>query len=80
MKKKLFKRLAVVCSALCLGLSVMVAPAATMPVEAAKAPTASVQKEVIGWIFAECGDSLYKRLFNHSTGQWLGDWIYVRDL
>lgn len=80
MKKNLFKRLAVVCSALCLGLSVMVTPAATMPVEAAKAPTASVQKEIIGWIYAKTSDALYKRLFNHSTGQWIGEWIFVRYL
>ncbi len=80
MKKKLFKRLAVVCSALCLGLSVMVTPAATMPVEAAKAPTAETNQEYIGWIYAETTDALYKRLFNHSTGQWIGDWIFVRYL
>lgn len=36
--------------------------------------------EILQWVFDIRDNKLYKRLYNTSTGEWVGDWIYVRDL
>lgn len=42
--------------------------------------TADPQSDIIEWIYDERPDgSLYKRLFNYSTGTWIGKWIKIRD-
>lgn len=78
--KKFFKCLALACGGLALGLSLLVTPAASVSVQAAVAPTDSINKQYIEWIYLRAEGKLYKRLFNYSTGQWIGEWIYVRDL
>ena len=32
------------------------------------------------WRYMEKDGKLYKRLYNTSTGLWVGDWIYVKDI
>lgn len=31
----------------------------------------------IGWWYQKIGNTLYKRLYNYDTEQWIGDWIKV---
>lgn len=49
------------------------ASAATPPEEEGIAPLADVKE----WIWEYRGTHIYKRLYNHTTGEWEGDWIYV---
>lgn len=32
------------------------------------------------WYYKTENGKLYKRLFNTATNQWVGDWIYVKDI
>lgn len=52
------------------------ASAATPPEEDTVAPCA----DILQWVFEKRGNRLYKRLYNTSTMEWVGDWIFVRDL
>ena len=49
------------------------ASAATAPEEESAAP----QADIMDWIYEFRGTHIYKRLYNTSTGEWVGDWIYV---
>ena len=35
------------------------------------------QSDDIGWRYKTVNGKLYKRLYNYSTNQWIGDWILV---
>lgn len=52
------------------------ASAATPPGEETVAPCA----DIIVWVFERRGRYLYKRAYNTSTDEWVGDWIFVREL
>lgn len=52
------------------------ASAATPPSEEGIQP----QADIIEWIYEQRGTHLYKRLYNASTGNWIGDWIYVGEV
>lgn len=52
------------------------ASAATPPSEEGIDP----QADIIEWIYMKRGAAIYKRLFNTSTGEWIGDWIFVREV
>ena len=52
------------------------ASAATPPGEDTVAPCA----DIIQWVFETRGNRLYKREYNTSTMEWVGDWIFVRYL
>lgn len=49
------------------------ANAATPPEEEGVAP----QSDIIVWVYDYRGTQIYKRLYNTTTGEWVGDWIYV---
>lgn len=34
----------------------------------------------IRWRYKESGGKLYKRLYNYSRDEWVGEWIYVKTL
>ncbi len=34
--------------------------------------------DIIDWRFTMINGKLYKRLFNYSTGEWVGPWILVQ--
>ena len=40
-------------------------------------PGASTFSALKQWYFKEANGKLYKRLYNHQTGKWETDWIYV---
>lgn len=42
--------------------------------------TVQPMAEIKEWIFKIEDNKLYKRLYNHTTDEWEGDWIFVRDL
>lgn len=41
---------------------------------------AEPNKDKIGWLIKEEDGKYYKRLYNYSTGDWIGDWIYIGDV
>ena len=53
--------------------SSITASAATPPQEEGVAP----QADVLEWMYDYRGTHIYKRLYNATTGVWVGDWIYV---
>lgn len=38
-------------------------------------PPIITREAITGWRYKISNNVLYKRLFNYSTGQWIGDWI-----
>ena len=66
----------------CLSLSFMT-PNFTLVADAATGTgeeTVQPRADIIEWVYEIRGNKVYKRLYNTSTGEWIGDWIYVRDL
>lgn len=52
--------------------------AATSPSENIESDTEiSPRKPNIGWRYKAVDGRLYKRLYNYSTEQWIGDWILI---
>ena len=77
--KKLIKQIAAIGGAACLALTILVSPIATVPVHAAppNEDTASPQYDIIQWRFKIVNGGLYRRLYNYSIGEWVGEWEYV---
>ena len=75
-------KLAALGSVVCVALAVLVSPASALPVQAAVAQEETIMpmSDAISWIYDVRNNKLYKRLYNHSTGSWIGNWIYVCDL
>ena len=80
-KKKLSKWLMLV-SVMSIAFSVFFCPVSSLPVQAAGPGEATVQPRAddIRYRFTIIDNKIYKRLFNYSTGEWIGDWIYVCDV
>lgn len=75
-------KLAALGSAACVALAVLVSPASALPAQATAAQEETVMpmSDAISWKFKVMNNKLYRRLYNHSTDNWIGPWIYVRDL
>lgn len=75
-------KLATLGSAVCVALAVLTGPAASLPVQATAAREEAIMpmSDAISWEYKVENNKLYKRLYNRSTDQWIGPWIYVRDL
>lgn len=83
MKNRIIRHLITTVGLLCCTLCLSVLPvsaAAAEPQSTGIGTTIEPQQAVKRWIYEERDNKLYKRLFNFSTGQWEGDWIFVRDL
>lgn len=80
--KKVTRKLMTIVGALCLSLTILASPIASTPVQAAppQDDAAMPLANFIEWRFKIEGRSLYKRLFNYSTSEWVGDWIYVGEV
>lgn len=76
------KKLITLAGIACFGMAVLFSPATTLTAEAAVASNEAVSPcaDSIGWRFKEENGKLYKRLYNYSTDNWIGNWIYVSDL
>lgn len=63
-------------------LSVFFCPASNLSVQAATSSEiiAQPQRDDIRWRFTIMDNKVYKRLYNYSTCNWIGDWIYLRDV
>lgn len=82
MKKNGFiKKLMVTLSAVCLcSAFVRAAPAASISAQAMTLPGISTYHDNIGYAYKISDNKLYKCLYNYTTMEYIGDWIYVRDL
>lgn len=83
MKNRIIRHLITTVGLLCCTLCLSVLPvsaAAAEPQSIGIGTTIEPQKAIKEWIYAEKDGKLYKRLLNRSTGQWEGDWIFVRNL
>lgn len=77
---KVTKKIAAIGGAACLSLSILTCPVATLPVQAAAPGTGTVQpqQDILGWRYKiENGNALYRRLYNYTTGDWIGNWEFV---
>lgn len=77
--KKLINQIAAVGGAACLALTILVSPIATMPVQAAPPnnEVSNPQYDVIRWRFKVENGNLYRRLYNYSINNWVGEWEYI---
>ena len=76
MKRKISKLVALL-GAACLSLGVFASPAATLTTQAAANPEIQPQSDIIEYVYMIVGTHIYKCLYNFSTCQYVGDWIYV---
>ena len=78
MKRRKISKLIGLLGAACLSLGVLTCPAATLPVQAAAASEEVMPyAPFIDWVYLVVGTHVYKCLYNFSTGNYIGDWIYV---
>ena len=77
--KRLIKQLAAVGGAACLALAVLASPIATMPVQAAAPNNEEIMPmhAIIQWRFKIENGGLYRRLYNYTINDWVGEWEYV---
>lgn len=82
--KKLTHKLLLVAGSACFALMVFACPSATLSAQAASsdaAVEASVQPRAddIRYVYKIVDGKMYKCLYNYSTLEWIGDWVYVCD-
>lgn len=65
----------------CFGMSVLCTPMTVLTVQAA-IPTETVApcSDYIQYRYKEVNGKLYRRLYNYTTANWIGNWEYVGDL
>ena len=63
--------------AACLSLGMFFCPVATLPTQAATPEVAVPCSEIIEWRYKFEDGKIYKRLYNYSRAEWVGEWIYV---
>lgn len=82
MKQKKISKLLGLMSAAALSLGMFLCPAVALPAQAATSNDEAVmpQSEIIEWRYFISGDKIYKCLYNYSRAEWVGEWIYVRDV
>lgn len=75
------KKLLTLAGLACFGISVLCTPMGVPTVEAA-VPTETVApcSDIIQYRYKEENGKLYRRLFNYTTNNWIGEWEYVADL
>ncbi len=80
MKRKKISKLVGLIGAACLSLGMFFCPVATLPAQAATPSVAMPYSDYIDWRYFVYEGKVYKCLYNYSTREWVGDWIYIRDL
>lgn len=80
--KRVTRKLAAIAGAVCLFLTILASPIASTPVQAAPAQDDAVMpcSDYIQWRYKLEGRSLYRRLYNYSTAEWVGEWEYVMEV
>lgn len=79
MKQKKIIKLLSLAGAACLSVGVFFSPAASIPTYAAESETVMPYADITEWRFKIEDGKMYKRLYNCSTREWIGDWIYLCD-
>lgn len=65
-------------AALILQPAQIVSAASAIPLTTLSDTTISPLADDIKWVYYTADDGkTYKRLYNYSTGEWIGEWIYV---
>ena len=77
MKQKKISKLLGLMGAACLSLGMFFCPAATLPTQAATPSIAVPYSDIIEWRYKIENGNAYRRLYNYSTRNWIGEWIYV---
>ena len=82
MKNGIMKRIIATVGAVVCSLCLLAAPVTAFPVQAASPDEGIVSPcaDILEWVYAEKDGKMYKRLWNCTRQQWVGDWIYVCDL
>lgn len=82
MIKKKYSRLVFLLGAIGFALSVFFCPTSSIPVQAATSPDSTAQPlmDIIRYRYIKYENKIYKRLYNYSTCNWIGDWIFVCEL
>ena len=78
MKRFKIRKLALM-TALCSMSLLFTTPGFVMPVSAAApsdSETASPLADIINWVYERRGDEIWKCLYNTTTHEWVGEWIY----
>lgn len=77
---KKIKKIVVMGGLFCFGLSILCCPSTTITAQAST-DTSIVEpnSDILLWRYKIEDGKMYKRLYNSSTGNWVGDWIYVCD-
>lgn len=79
--KNITRKLALAIVTTSLALMAFVCPTTSLSAQAASPSETVVQprQQRIEYRYKIEDGKLYKRLYNYSTGEWIGDWIYVCD-
>lgn len=77
---KRFKKLLTLTGIAAFSFAALFSPATTIVAEASESATVTPCADIIEWRFKEEDGKLYRRLYNYTAGEWVGDWEYVRDL
>ena len=83
MKQKKLSKLLGLVGAAALSLGMFICPATTLPAQAATSNNEGVaapQSDCIEWRYFIYEEKIYRCLYNYSTREWIGDWVYVRDV
>lgn len=80
-RKSLLKSFCLICSIAML----LTCPVTLISTRAAETPVPTSTSEgdtviqpraaIIEWVFLEVDGKMYRRLYNHQTKEWIGDWI-----
>lgn len=81
--KHITKKLLLLAGSICLSLTLLACPAATLSAKAysASATESTIQPRAhdIQYRYKIENGKMYKRLYNYTLCVWIGDWIYVCD-
>jgi hypothetical protein len=83
MKKNTLKKFSAAVCAVCFSAALAVAaPVATISAQAEEVvqETITTREQIISYVYRVDGNKLYKCKYNYSTGDYIGDWIFVRYL
>lgn len=73
------KRFITLAGIACLGMTILLSPVTTLTAEAALpgGEVVSPNADSISYRFKIEDGKLYRRLYNYTTAEWIGDWEYV---
>lgn len=79
--KNITKKLSLLFGTTCLALMAFVCPMTSISAQASTSREVTVQprQDIIEYVYKIENGKLYKRLYNYSTDNFIGDWIYVCD-